>query len=206
MTSQVTADIEIDAPVRVAYDQWTQFEELPEFMHNVNSVRQIDEETTHWVADIGGVTREFDARITDQVPDDHIAWESIGERLLAGRVEFQPIDGDRTRVTLNMEWEPETFTEKAGAALQLDDLAVQQDLRRFKKLIEDQGMATGGWRGEVHDGTATDASTGMGTTDMPGTTSTTGTGMGATGTTDTGMGSTGAMRVDPDTGMPAQDI
>lgn len=160
MTSQVTAEIEIDAPVRVAYDQWTQFEELPEFMHNVNSVRQIDDETTHWVAQIGGVTREFDARITDQVPDDHIAWESVDGRLLAGRVEFQPIDGDRTRVTLSMEWEPETFTEKAGAALQLDDLAVEQDLHRFKKLIEDQGMATGGWRGEVHGGDAAGATAG----------------------------------------------
>jgi len=203
MTSQVTADIEIDAPVRAAYDQWTQFEELPEFMHNVNSVRQIDDETTHWVAEIGGVTREFDARIIDQVPDDHITWESVGERLLAGRVEFQPIDGDRTRVTLNMEWEPETFTEKAGAALQLDDLAVEQDLRRFKKLVEDQGMATGGWRGEVHGGNARDASDASDATFVTGRTGTTGT---AGTATDPTMGGTSGMRVDPDTGMPADDM
>jgi uncharacterized membrane protein len=197
MTSKVTADIEIDAPVRAAYDQWTQFEQLPEFMHNVNSVRQIDDETTHWVAEIGGVTREFDARITDQVPDDHIAWESLDERVLVGRVEFQPIDGDRTRVTLNMEWQPETFTEKTGAALQLDDLAVKQDLHRFKKLIEDQGMATGGWRGEVHGGNATDGPTGV--------TGTTGSGTaGMYGTTH--MDPTTGMRVDPDTGTPIDDV
>jgi uncharacterized membrane protein len=191
MTSQVTADIEIDAPVRVAYDQWTQFEEFPEFMHNVNSVRQIDDETTHWVAEIGGVTREFDARIIEQVPDTRIAWQSVSEPLQAGRVDFQPIDADRTRVTLTMEWDPETFTEKAGAALQLDDLAVDQDLHRFKKLVEDQGMATGGWRGEVHGGSATETSAGA---------------TGMTGMGQTHMDPTTGMRVDPDTGMPADDM
>jgi uncharacterized membrane protein len=148
-TSTVTAEIDVDAPLRAVYDQWTQFEEFPRFMSAVQRIDQVDERRTHWVVKIGGVEREFDATITDQVPDDHISWASHGEEVHSGRVSFRPA-GDATRVSLEMSWLPETFTEKAGAALGIDEHAAKKDLARFKEFIEDRGRETGGWRGEVH--------------------------------------------------------
>jgi len=151
MTSTVTAEIEVEAPLRAVYDQWTQFEEFPEFMQMVKSVTQVDDDLTHWVVNVGGVQREFDALIVDQTPDDHVAWESTGERIHAGRVAFDRVDPDRTLVRLQMEWEPETFVEKTGAALNLDERAAEMDLSRFKSFIEARGRETGGWRGEIHN-------------------------------------------------------
>lgn len=148
--STVTAETEVDAPLRAVYNQWTQFEEFPEFMSSVKRIDQVDDQLTHWVVNIGGVEREFDATITDQVPDDHITWESHGEKVHTGRVSFAPV-GDRTRVMLEMTWVPETFAEKAGAALNIDERAAEMDLERFKKFIEERGRETGGWRGEIHD-------------------------------------------------------
>ena len=152
MTTTLTASTEADVPVRTAYDQWTQFESVPQFLGGVEEVRQIDDSLTHWVVSIGGVKREFDAEIGDQVPDDHVAWSSIGEVVHRGRVEFTPVQADRTRIDLEIEWEPEGFVEKAGAALQLDDLQVKRDLERFKDFVEDRHRATGAWRGEIHGG------------------------------------------------------
>ena len=158
MSTTLTASTEADVPVRTAYDQWTQFESFPEFLGGVEEVRQVDDALTHWVVSIGGVKREFDAEIGDQVPDDHVAWSSIGEVVHRGRVEFTPVDADRTRIDLEIEWEPEGFVEQAGAALQLDDLQVKSDLKRFKEFIERRGAETGAWRGEVHEGERTDRS------------------------------------------------
>lgn len=156
MSTTVTADIEVDVPVRVAYDQWTQFESFPHFMSGVESVRQIDDTTTHWVVSIAGVKREFDADISDQVPDDHVAWRSTTAEVdHRGRVDFRPGADGRTRIDLTIEWQPEGFVEKAGAALQLDDAQVKRDLHRFKKFIEDRHTPTGAWRGEVHGGQET---------------------------------------------------
>jgi uncharacterized membrane protein len=152
MSTTLTASTEADVPVRTAYDQWTQFESFPEFLSGVEEVRQIGDALTHWVVSIGGVKREFDAEIGDQVPDDHVAWSSIGEVVHRGRVEFTPVQAERTRIDLEIEWEPEGFVEKAGAALQLDKLQVERDLARFKKFIEDRHRATGAWRGEIHGG------------------------------------------------------
>lgn len=152
MSTTVNASIDVDVPVRVAYDQWTQFESFPEFLGGVDSVTQLDDTMTHWVISIGGVRREFDAEIGDQVPDDHVAWRSIGEVTHRGRVEFTPSGADSTRVDLEIEWEPEGFVESAGAALQLDDLQVKSDLKRFKEFVERRGTPTGAWRGEVHGG------------------------------------------------------
>jgi NAD(P)-dependent dehydrogenase (short-subunit alcohol dehydrogenase family) len=118
MSTTVTADIEVDVPVRVAYDQWTQFETFPHFMSGVESIRQLDDARTHWVVSVGGATREFDADISDQVPDDHVAWHSTTAEVdHRGRVEFRPVSADRTRVGVTLEWEPEGFVEEAGAAL-----------------------------------------------------------------------------------------
>lgn len=155
MSTTLTASIDVDAPVRVAYNQWTQFESFPEFLGGVDSVTQIDDALTHWKVSIGGIHREFDADISDQVPDQHVAWRSVGEVMHRGRVVFTPKDPDTTRIDLEIEWEPEGFVEKAGAALQLDDMQVKSDLKRFKEYIEDRGRSTGAWRGEIHstDGT-----------------------------------------------------
>lgn len=152
MSTTLNASIEVDVPVRVAYDQWTQFESLPEFLGGVDSVTQLSDTMTHWVVSIGGVRREFDAEIGDQVPDDHVTWRSTGEVMHRGRVEFTATGAESTRVDLEIEWEPEGFMESAGAALQLDDLQVKSDLRRFKEFVERRRTPTGAWRGEVHGG------------------------------------------------------
>jgi uncharacterized membrane protein len=159
MSTTLTASIEVDVPVRVAYDQWTQFESFPEFLSSVDRVSQVNATMTHWVVSIRGVKREFDAEIVDQVPDRHVAWRSVDEELLhRGSVSFTALEADRTRIDLEIEWEPEGFVEQAGAALQLDDLQVKSDLKRFKEFIERRGAETGAWRGEVHEGERTDRS------------------------------------------------
>lgn len=153
-TAQSTIDV--DVPLSTAYNQWTQLESFPHFMSGVESVTQIDDTRTHWETNIGGVKREYDAEITDQVPDDHLAWHSIGELKQGGRVEFESVSPETTKVTLTLEWEPEGFVESTGAALQIDDAMVRGDLQNFKKFIEDKGVEEGGWRGEVHGGSTTD--------------------------------------------------
>jgi uncharacterized membrane protein len=158
MSTIITADVDVDVPVRTAYDQWTQFESFPEFLDGVDEVTQVGDTMTHWVVSLGGVRREFDAQIFDQVPDQHVAWRSTGGEVLhRGRVDFRPEVDGRTHVELTMEWEPETFTEKAGAALAIDDMLVARDLRRFKDFIETRERPTGAWRGEVHGGAETGA-------------------------------------------------
>lgn len=143
MTSTITAHIEVDVPVGLVYDQWTRFEEFPEFMHAVKEIRWVDADTTHWVASIAGITREFDAVVTERIPDERIGWASIEERLHTGAVTFRSLEGGRTRVDLAMLWEPETFLEKAGAAFNIDEMQVEADLTRFKEFIEKRGDADG---------------------------------------------------------------
>ncbi|GAA1740427.1 SRPBCC family protein [Microbacterium paludicola] len=149
MTTTVTAEIDVDAPVSTVYNQWTQFESFPEYLGAVKSVQQIDDVRTHWTVSIAGKEEDFYADIVDQVPDSHVAWQSTDGALHAGRVEFEPHDG-QTRVKLRMEWEPEGFIEKVGAAVGIDDAQAKMDLQRFKKFIEERGIETGDWRGEVH--------------------------------------------------------
>ncbi len=141
----------VDVPVRTAYDQWTQFESFPEYMSGVESVTQLTDTTSHWVTKIGGVKREFDTEIVEQHPDERIAWRSVDGTSHAGVVTFSPLDARSTRVSVRFEWAPETFTEKAGAALNIDNRQVKADLRKFKNFIESQGTETGFWRGEVDD-------------------------------------------------------
>ena len=141
--------IEVDVPISTAYDQWTQFEEFPEFMGGVEEVQQIGDTLTHWRTSVGGVKREFDAEITDQEPDQLIAWRSIDGKTHAGLVTFEPLGSASTRVHVRTSWEPETVVEKAGAAVGADDRQVKADLKRFKEFIEHRGIETGGWRGQV---------------------------------------------------------
>jgi len=136
MRSTIDADVEVEVPVEVAYGQWTQFESFPQFMSGVERIDQVDDTLTHWVVRIGGVEREFDARTTDQIPNDRISWASIDGPHHSGTVRFTPLENGHTRIDLVMEWEPGGFVEKAGAVLQIDNAQVKADLHRFKKLVE----------------------------------------------------------------------
>ncbi len=141
--------IEVDVPVTVAYNQWTQFEEFPNFMKGVKEVRQVDDQHLHWVAEIGGQTREWDATITEQKPDDRIAWKGEGEARNAGVVTFHRLDDTTTKVMLQLEWEPEGIVEKTGDAIGATGHRIEADLERFKEYIESRGAETGAWRGEI---------------------------------------------------------
>ncbi|MGW7452689.1 SRPBCC family protein [Streptomyces sp. NPDC054787] len=148
--SQVEESIEVSVPVRTAYDQWTQFETFPQFMDGVERIEQRTDTLTHWVTKIGGVEREFDAEITEQIPDRKVAWVTIGgETDQSGLVTFQPIDPSHTQVTLKMDFDPEGLAENIGDKLGFVDRQVKGDLKRFKHFIEDRGSATGAWRGGV---------------------------------------------------------
>jgi uncharacterized membrane protein len=149
----VEADIEVEAPVSVVYNQWTQFEEFPQFMAGVDEVRQLDDTRLHWVASIGGTRAEWDAKILEQHPDRQISWISEDGKKNRGTVTFEPIGDSRTRVHLSMGYQAEGFREAIGAAAGFDSRRVQGDLERFKKLIEERGSESGGWRGEVSAGT-----------------------------------------------------
>ena len=151
--STVTKSVDLNVPIRTAYNQWTQFEEFPRFMQGVTSVTQTDDTHLHWVAEIGGKDKEWDAEITDQVPDQHIAWRSTsGDAPNAGSVRFEPLGADKTRVRLTMEYEPQGAVENAGDALGVLSRRVQTSVEQFKEFIEKRGAETGGWRGEVRGG------------------------------------------------------
>jgi uncharacterized membrane protein len=145
--------IEVDAPVRAAYNQWTQFEDFPQFMEGVESVRQLDDTHVHWVAEIAGKKKEWDSEITRQVPDSEIDWVGFGNPDNRGRVVFEPVE-DRTKVTLMLDYDPEGAVEEIGDALGLVKRRVEGDMDRFKEFLEARGRETGGWRGEVGGGDA----------------------------------------------------
>jgi uncharacterized membrane protein len=145
----VEASIDVEVPVRTAYNQWTQFEQFPEFMDGVESVTQIDDTHTHWVAQIAGKREEWDAEITRQVPDQEIDWVGLGDADTRGRIVFEPA-GTGARVTLMLDYDPDGALEKLGDALGLVRRRIEGDLNRFKSFIEARGTESGGWRGEVH--------------------------------------------------------
>jgi uncharacterized membrane protein len=147
--STIEESVEVGVPVRTAYNQWTQFEEFPRFMEGVKEIRQLDDTTTHWRAEVGGVEREFDAKITEQTPDERVAWTATTEPEQAGVVTFHRIDDGRTRIMLQMDFEPGGVTEKVGDALGFVKRRVKGDLERFKDLIESRGTESGAWRGDV---------------------------------------------------------
>ena len=151
----VQKSIDVHVPVSAAYDQWTQFEEFPRFMEGVVAVRQLDDSHVRWVAEIGGEREQWDAEIVEQEPDRLIAWRSTGGLANHGRVEFAPIENG-TRVTLAMEYEPDGLKETIGALLGADESQVEEDLERFKDLVEGREVPTGSWRGEIHSGEVDD--------------------------------------------------
>jgi uncharacterized membrane protein len=147
--STVERSIEVAVPVRTAYNQWTQFEEFPQFMQGVESVRQTDDRNLHWIAEIDGVRREWDAEITEQHPDERVAWRSTSGTRNAGVVTFHRLDADRTKIMLQLEVDPEGFVEQAGDRLGFVSRRAASDLERFKEYIEARGRESGAWRGEV---------------------------------------------------------
>ena len=153
--SEILESIDVDVPVRTAYDQWTQFEEFPRFMEGVESIRQLDETHLEWKAKVAGVTKEWRAEITEQTPDQRIAWQATDGARNAGVVTFHRLDDRRSRVTLQLDVEPEGPLESIGDAVGVLKRQVSGDLERFKEFIEERGVATGAWRGEVQQNDVT---------------------------------------------------
>ncbi len=149
--STTSKSIEVHVPVRVAYNQWTQFEEFPQFMDGVREVHQMGDKRLHWKATVGGKEQEWTAEITEQVPDQRIAWRSTAGDENAGVVTFHHIDETTTRVTLQMSYEPHGLTEKVGDMVGMMDRQLQNSLDNFKEFVERHGTSTGGWRGEIEN-------------------------------------------------------
>ena len=152
--AEVMEEIVVDVPVSTAYNQWTQFEDFPHFMDGVESVRQLDDTHVHWVAEVAGRRHEWDAEITYQDPDHHIAWRSTDGKTNSGSVRFEPLGPERTRIKVRIDYEAEGL-EAVGSAIGVDSRGVGADLKRFKELVESRGRETGAWRGEVREGDVT---------------------------------------------------
>jgi uncharacterized membrane protein len=145
----VKESIEVEVPLRTAYNQWTQFEQFPQFMDGVESVRQLDDTHLHWAAEVGGKRQEWDAEITQQEPDRRIAWRARDGKYISGEVRFEPHGEDRTQIDVEFTYDAEGLAESLGSAVGLDDRRVKGDLKRFKEFVESRGSESGGWRGEV---------------------------------------------------------
>ena len=145
----IERSIDVDVPVRVAYNQWTQFEDFPKFMEGVQTVRQLDDKRLHWTAVIGGRKEEWDAEITEQIPDERIAWRARSGATNAGVVTFHRLGDSKTRIMLQLEYDPQGVVENVGDALGVVSRRVESDLQRFKEFIESRGRETGAWRGEI---------------------------------------------------------
>lgn len=150
----VTESIDVNVPLSSSYNQWTQFEEFPRFMDGVTSVTQLDESRLRWVAEVAGQEKEWIAEITKQAPDLRVAWRAMSGAENAGVVTFHHIDDETTRMTLQMDVEPDGFVETAGTALGFLERRVKGDLERFKRFIESRGAETGAWRGTVESGSS----------------------------------------------------
>ncbi len=147
--SEIIESVDVAVPVRTAYNQWTQFEEFPRFMEGVEGIRQVDDTLTHWRISIGGVEREFDARITEQHPDERVAWASVDGTDHAGVVTFHRLDSALTRVTLQLTTAPEGVVETLGDKLGLVSRRAKSDMARFKDYIESRGVEDGAYRGDI---------------------------------------------------------
>jgi len=147
---QVIETVDVNVPLSTAYNQWTQFETYPEFLSYVESITQVTDTLTEWKVKIGGVEREFEAEITEQHPDERVAWNSTGgQENHAGVVTFHRLADNETRVTVQLDWEASGLVEKVGAVLGVDDHVIKSDLKKFKQFIESKGSEEGAWRGDV---------------------------------------------------------
>jgi uncharacterized membrane protein len=145
----IEQSVEVEVPLHTAYNQWTQFEEFPRFMEGVKEVRQLDETHLHWIAEVGGRQREWDAEVTEQKPDERVAWRNVGGKENAGVVTFHRLDESRTRLMVQLDFSPDGILERLGDMVGAPDRRVQGDLQRFKEMIESRGAESGAWRGEV---------------------------------------------------------
>jgi uncharacterized membrane protein len=179
--SRIIEQIEVDVPVRTSYDQWTQFESFPKFMDGIERVVQLDDKTLEWTASIAGKTKHWRAEILEQRPDQILSWRSTEGAQNDGQVRFEPLGPDRSRVTLQLDVEPEGLVEKAGDALGIVERRVKGDLERFRDFIEARGQATGAWRGNVEGGVVEDDDDGGSNGKDASATDLTGTGAGSPG-------------------------
>ncbi|KQM16300.1 cyclase [Plantibacter sp. Leaf171] len=148
--TQVIETIDVDVPVSVAYNQWTRFEDFPKFLDEVESITQVTDVLTEWTVKVAGQTRVFEAEITEQHPDERVAWTSTGGEVdHAGVVTFHRLEDAKTRVTVQLDWEPKGLLEHLGSALGVDNHAIKKDLGNFKQLVETEGQTGQGWRGDV---------------------------------------------------------
>jgi uncharacterized protein YndB with AHSA1/START domain len=145
----ITHSIVVNAPLGTVYNQWMRFEEFPRFMEGVHEVRQDGPKTLFWKARIGGKEKQWEAEITEQVPNKRIAWQSVDGAPNMGAVTFEPLDVEQTRVTLTMEYEPEGFFEKAGDAIGIPSGRIEGDLNRFREFMENGASESGAWRGQI---------------------------------------------------------
>ncbi len=167
--ARAAKEVVVNAPLSAVYNQWTQFEQFPEFMDGVLEVRQLDDKRLHWRAKIGGQEQEWDAEIQEQIPDERIVWRATQGDSNAGWVTFETVSPQETKVHLEMSYEPEGMVENVGDALGFVDRKVEGDLKRFKEFMEERGgQETGGWRGEIENPNAPGGHTqGRGTPDVP---------------------------------------
>jgi uncharacterized membrane protein len=146
----VEESIRVERPVSIVYNQWTQFEDFPHFMDGVREVRQIDDSHVHWTVEMGGFVKTWEAEILEQIPDQHIIWQSSEGPHSTGQVTFEPLPDDATLVTLKMTYTPEGLVENLGALLGLVTARVARDLECFKEFVENRGTPPRAWRGEIH--------------------------------------------------------
>lgn len=147
----IEKSIEVECPLRTVYNQWTQFEEFPRFMKGVKKVTQLDDQRLHWEAEIAGKNKEWDSRITDQVPDQLIAWQSDGGEYNAGAVHFSAVSPNRTRINFQLMYDPEGIEGNTGDVLEVVSNRVEKNLEGFKEFIENRSQETGSWRGTIRE-------------------------------------------------------
>jgi len=148
---RVEKSISVDCPLRTVYNQWTQFEEFPRFMEGVKRVTQLNDKRLRWEAEIGGKHKEWNARISEQIPDRLIAWESEAGENTSGVVTFQPDGSGGTHIHLVLFYDPKGLVESAGDTVGVVSHRVESDLERFKQFIEERRRETGAWRGTIRD-------------------------------------------------------
>jgi uncharacterized membrane protein len=149
MDSSIVETIEINVPVRTAYNQWTQFEDFPQFMASVHEIRQLDDKHLHWKANVAGEEKEWDVEITEQIPDKRIAWQSTTGVPNGGVATFHKISDNTCRVAVQMDYQPEGAMEKLGDAFGAVRMELRGNLQKFKEMLESRGKETGGWRGSI---------------------------------------------------------
>lgn len=148
----IQQSVDVAVPIEEAYDQWTRFEEWPKFMHRVDSVQQVDDSTVHISTKVWGITKEFEAEIVEQRPDERIEWRSEQGLMHSGVVSFHRLAPRLTRIEVTMDVKPDSLVEKAGRGMRFTKRAVRADLHRFKAFVEMEEQSEKGWRGTIEDG------------------------------------------------------